>query len=254
MKINGIMLALLDIPAEHTEDYNRWYDLDHLAEHVSKGDVVMGRRYVATRQLRAAPGVLRSESTGGYPPYATIYSFGGPIDFMSDEAFGLWREMDRGIVKAGRYWREGSGRYAQRWRLADARARPSVLVAKEAVPHLAHRGVIVTLGRAPSVDRVDESVGWWDETHLVDLFAVPGLLGAMRFTPVDPANGELLLHILLCEDPPGDVMAGIDKAMRYQRAVGRYPAHGGIYEPIAFLPYERIVPLEYNFDISEEDR
>ena len=252
MKINGISVTLLDNPHEYNEEYNRSYEIDHLAEHVSKGDVVMGRRYVATRQLRAAPGVLRSEFTGGYPPYATIYSFGGPIDFMSEEALALWRDMDRGIVKAGRYWREGRASYGSRWRLAAARPRPSVLVAPEAIPHLAHRGMIVALGRAPSVDRIADSVAWWDNTHLPDLFAVPGLLAAMRFAPVEPSAGDLLLHILLCEDPPADVMAGIDKAMRYQHAVGRYPAHGGAYEPIAFLPYDRIVPLEYDFDISEE--
>ena len=39
MEINGMMLAMLDIPAWCTEEYNRWYDLDHLPEHVSKGDV-----------------------------------------------------------------------------------------------------------------------------------------------------------------------------------------------------------------------
>jgi hypothetical protein len=251
MEINGILLAMLEIPAEYTEDYNRWYDLDHLPEHVSKGDVIMGRRYVATRQLRDVPGVQRSEFTAGHPPYTTIYSFGGPVDFMSDEALGYWRDKDRGIIKAGRFWREGRGVHNSRWRVADAVTRPSVLVSKAAVPHLAHRGIIVAIGRAPSADRIDEAIDWWDRTHLVDLFAVPGLLAAMRFTHVDPAQADLLLHILLCEEPPGQVMAGIDRAMRYQGAVGRYPAHGGAYESIAFLPYDRIVPLEYDFDIGE---
>ena len=81
MQITGIKLALLDIPAELTDEYNRWYDLDHLPEHVSKGDVVAGRRYVADRELREAPGIKTDELTDGHPPYATIYSFGGPVDF-----------------------------------------------------------------------------------------------------------------------------------------------------------------------------
>ena len=51
MQLHGIMLALLDIPPELTEEYNRWYDLDHLPEHVSKADVAMARRYVAPRDL-----------------------------------------------------------------------------------------------------------------------------------------------------------------------------------------------------------
>jgi hypothetical protein len=63
----------------------------------------------------------------------------------------------------------------------------------------------------------------------------------------------VLIHILLCEGPPADVMAEIDKAMRYQQAVGRFPAHGGVYERMAFLPYNRIVPLEYDFDIPSDE-
>jgi hypothetical protein len=35
VKTEGMMLALLDIPAEYTEEYNRWYDLDHMPEHVA---------------------------------------------------------------------------------------------------------------------------------------------------------------------------------------------------------------------------
>jgi hypothetical protein len=253
VEVTGIALALLDIRSELTQEYNRWYDLDHLPEHISKADVVAGRRYVAPRELRSVPGVQPSEWLGGYPSYVTTYLFGGPLDFMSDEAQDLWRVKDRGIVKEGRYWNEGLLRHNSHWWLADAVTRPTVLVSKEAVPHLAHRGIILAVGKAPSADRVQEAVDWWDNTHLVDLFAVPGLLGAIRLAPVDPAHADVLLHVLLCEEPPADVMAGIDKAMRYQRAVGRFPAHGGVYERIAFLPYNRIVPLEYDFDIPSDE-
>jgi hypothetical protein len=252
VEINAIMLALLAIPAEYTQEYNRWYDLDHLPEHVSKADVLMGRRYVATRELREAPGIQPAELTHGHPPYATIYSFGGPLDFMSDEAQGLWRDKDRGIVKSGRFWREGRAVYTSRWRVAAARARPSVLVAHEAIPYLAHRGIIVALGRAPSADRVHEAVDWWETTHLVDLFAVPGVLAAIRCRPVGSAEPDALLHILLCEDAPADVMERLTDARRYHQAVGRYPAHGGVYESIAFLPYESIVPLSYDFDVGPD--
>jgi hypothetical protein len=253
VEINGLTLAMLDIPAELTQEYNRWYDLDHLAEHVSKADVIAGRRYVAPRQLRTVVGVQPSELTGGYPPYLTLYLFGGPLDFMSAEAQALWTDMDRGIVKAGRYWRAGRGVYGSRWRIADAVARPSVLVSEPAIPHLPHRGVIVALGKAPSPERVQDAIDWWDGTHLVDLFAVPGLLASIRCRPTGPTPGDQLLHVLLCEDAPATVMEGIAHEMRYQSAVGRFPAYGGVYESIAFLPYDRIVPLEYDFDISSEE-
>jgi hypothetical protein len=253
VEITGIAMALLDIRPELTQEFNRWYDLDHLAEHVSKGDVVAARRYVAPRPLRRAPGVQRSDWVGDYPPYMTMYLFGGPLDFMSDDALALWRDKDRWIVREGRYWIAGTVPHISRWRIADAVSRPSVLVSRDAVPHLAHRGIIIAVGRAPSADRVQEAVDWWDKTHLVDLFAVPGVLAAMRFTPVEADDADVLLHVLLCEQPPAEVMAGIEHSMRYQRAIGRFPAHGGVYERMAFLPYDRIVPLEYEFDIGDDE-
>ncbi len=77
MEINGISFNLLDIPAELTEEYNRWYDLDHIAEHISKADVLMGRRYVRPAAYRELDGIQVSDFLDGYPPYLTIYSFGG---------------------------------------------------------------------------------------------------------------------------------------------------------------------------------
>lgn len=246
-------LALLDMPAWCTKEYNRWYDLDHLPEHVSKADVLMGRRYVAPRDLLAVPGAVPSEWLGGYPPYLTTYWFGGPLEFTSDEALAGWRTKDRFIVKAGRFWQVGRVPHTSRWRVAETTTRPSVLVDKAAVPYLAHRGVIVAVGRAASPERLPEAVAWWDTVHLVDLFSQAGILAAIRFQPVDISHEGVMLHLLFCEDAPGVVMANIEAAMPYLRALGRFPAHGGVYQPMAFLPYQWIVPLQYDFDIGDPE-
>jgi hypothetical protein len=248
VEINGIMLAFLDIAPEFTQEYNRWYDLDHMPEHVAKHDVIMGRRYVAPKHLHEVEGAQVAEF--GHPPYVTLYFFGGPLDMMSKEARDGWTTTDAEIVRAGRYWKEGRGVSNTYWRLAASTARPSVLVQRRAVPHLNHRGIVVAWGKGRSVDDRQAALDWWDQTHLVDLFAVPGVLAALRFDPVAEANADQLLHIILCEDPPGEVMPRIDAAMKYAKAVGRYPAHKGAYESLAFLPYDRIVPLEYDFDFS----
>jgi hypothetical protein len=252
VEINALNLVFLDIPAEVSEDYNRWYDLDHMPEHVSKADVVMGRRYVAPKHLHGIEGSQPAEQVGGHPPYATIYFFGGPLDFMSDEAMAGWKTMDRGIVKQGRYWQKGRSTGGAKWRLEDAFARPSVLVSKPAIPHLNHRGVIFAIGRAPSVERRQEAVDWWTDIHLPDLFAVPGVMAALRGKP-ETADPDLVLHVLLCDDPPVEVMPRIEAAKGYASAIGRYPAYGGVYEPQGFLPYDRVVPLEYGFEFAATD-
>src|SRR5947209_10499423 len=163
MEVKGILLALLDVDAEYTEEYNRWYDLDHLAEHGSKRDVLTAKRYVAPRDLRE---VTDGTSTlpGGYPPYLTVYYL-GIDDFASEEAAALWTTKDRGIIKAGRFWRSGSVEFVGKWALAETIARPPVLVGEEAIPYVAHRGVIVAVGRAPSPDQRDDALRWWREIH-----------------------------------------------------------------------------------------
>jgi hypothetical protein len=246
MEVKGILLALLDVEPEYTEEYNRWYDLDHLAEHTSKPDVLTAKRYVAPRDLQELGGGGNA-LTAGHPPYLTIYYL-GIEDFAGGDAAALWTTKDRGIIKAGRFWRTGRVPFARRWRLAEAFTRPPILVSDEAVPYLAHRGVIVALGQARSADGRDDALRWWRETHLVDLLAVEGVLAALRFDPVTAEEQDLLLHVLLLGDDPVNVMPGIERALRYDEAVGRYPAHGGVYESIAFLPYRSIVPLEYDFD------
>jgi hypothetical protein len=256
MQVTGILLALLDMPPEHAEAYNRWYDLDHMPEHVAKDDILYGRRYVATTALRQSPGIESGPLTNGHPPYATIYSFGGPLDFAGDQATRGWTDLDRQITKAGRYWRQGSVALAGRFRLESARARPSVLVQERAVPHLAHRGIIVAIGRVGGAEDRAKAAEWWDRTRLVDLFTIPGLMAALRFSPVDgdrfsSVDGDqagLMLHVLLCDSPPPQVMAGVAAAEPGWRALGRWPAHDGSYEQLAFLPYEVIAPLEYGFD------
>jgi hypothetical protein len=253
VEINAILLTFLDVPAELTREFNRWYDLDHMPEHVAKADVLMGRRYVHSRGLRSSPGLLSSEEFGDQAPYAIVYFHGGPIDFASPEARELWRATDRVIVKAGRYWQVGGGRRGGRFRLGESFTRADVHVSAVAVPYIEHRGVIFAYGRPSAPETRDAAVAWWRDTHLPDLFAVPGVIAAMRFEPVagDPDEASML-HMLLCDEPVADVMAAIEESKRYTRAIGRFPAHAGVYEPTAFLPYDRIVPLEYDFDIGSD--
>jgi hypothetical protein len=252
MQVNGMHLAFLDIPKELTEEYNRWYDLDHMPEHVAKDDVLMGRRYVAPKYLVGHELNQESPFAGGHGPYLTIYSFGGPLDMESEEARAGWRTLDNGIVRAGRYWQAGRGVGGGRFRLEKAVARPDCLVQARAIPYLHHKGVIVALGKAPTPEGRAGAVAWWDDVHLPDLFAVPGVLAAIRGNPVEEDDDQIL-HVILCDRSPLEVLDGISAALKYAKAVGRYPAHRGAYESLCFVPFDTIVPLQYDFDLPDPD-
>jgi hypothetical protein len=74
------------------------------------------------------------------------------------------------------------------------------------------------------------------------------VLAALRGEPVGEDRADLVLHVLLLDDDPATVMPRVEAALRYARAVGRYPPHGGAYEPLAFVPYRLVRPLEYDFE------
>jgi hypothetical protein len=243
VRIDAITIALLDIHREHRR-FNRWYDLDHLPEHVSKADVLSGQRYVATGPTRRAAGVLAGPLTAGHPAYATIYSFGGPLDFRDDEAIAGWREKDRTIVKAGRYWLPGSVPHTSSWRSVEAHARGSVPISADAVPHLAHRSVVLSIGRVTDHAR---ATAWWDATQRDAILDLDGVLAVRRLAPADPERADLMLHMVLSERDPVTAIGALSELRAVQRLTGRFPAHGGEYEQVALLPYERIVPFQYDF-------
>lgn len=252
--MTGILFALLDIPVEDTDAYNRWYDLDHLPEHVAKDDVLWGRRYVATRAERQADGVRTGAATAGHPPYATVYALGGASPLDDPQVAAGWTELDRTLVRAGRFWRGGSVATAGRWALTGARARSSCPVRSEAVCNLAHRGIVVALGRATGSEReAAEAAGRWWEQQLGDpLLEVDGVLAVLAFRPVGRGPADRLLHILLCEGEPAEVMPAVAATGAGTTAAAdgsgpREPHRGGPYEPLALLPYRAIHPFEYGF-------
>lgn len=246
MRVTGISLAMLDISPEYAEEFNRWYDLDHMPEHLTRTNVIFGRRYVATPQLQALPGIRSGEAPPGHPPYLTIHSFGGPVDFTSDQGRADLERTDRAIIKAGRYWRRGQSVYNSHWRFAAAQSRSSVHVSEAAIPHLPHVGIVVAIGQAASPERLAEASAWWDTTQAGDIHDIPGVLATVRYSAADPDKPGQLLHLLLCHHPVGEVMADLTRVRRVQESVGRYPAHGGVYETLALLPYQAIVPLEHS--------
>ncbi len=192
MKVTGVMLALIDVPTELAQEYNRWYDLDHLPEHLSKADILTAGRYVASTELTKAPGVLAAELTGGHPLFATLYFFGGPLDFMGEEAAAGWRGTDRRIIKAGRYWQVGRSVHSSRWSWPTPWRVPRSTL--RLTPFLTWRTAESFWQWVVSfAERVPRSGGVGESVHLPDLLAVPGILAGLRFETVDASNRDLIV-------------------------------------------------------------
>jgi hypothetical protein len=243
MRVDAITIALLDVRSDHRH-FNRWYDLDHLPEHVSKADVVAGQRYVATGQTRRCPGVVAGAPTNGHPPYATIYSFGGPLDFRDEAALAGWRDKDRAIVRAGRYWLPGTLAHGSSWRPTATVTRRSIPISDDAVAYLPHRTVVMSIGRV--TDR-EQASSWWAATQRDSILDLDGVLAVRQMEPADAAGADLVLHLVYSEHDAVTTMSALDELRDVQRLTGRYPAHRGEYEVVALLPYERIVPFQYDF-------
>lgn len=234
MIIDGIALALLDVSDEAHAAYHRWYELDHLPEHLSKPDVV-----TATRYVQVAVDGVEAEGVDG-ARFATVYWLGGTTDFADDEVLGRWSEMDRELMRAGRFWQDVRVVRASRWRLRSADARPSIPISKEAIPHLGHVGVVISIGRHPAGGRARASE-WWHATQQRELLDVAGVGAILEFEPIDGADE--LLHLVLCTEDARNVVEGMQDLRALHRRLARYPAFRGEYETTTTLPLRRLLPL-----------
>ena len=60
---SGLLLVMMDIDPEHEEDFNRWYDEEHVPERMAIPGFLTGRRYRAVE---------------GGPKYLAIYEIKSP--------------------------------------------------------------------------------------------------------------------------------------------------------------------------------
>ena len=236
MEIKGAVLAFVDVAPELTEDYNRWYDLDHLPTHISRPEVIAGRRYVADKELKALRRNVGMEALrNGEGAYFTTY-------LTNTTAFDDYRvsgrELDRGLNRAGRMWRQGFVPYAGYYRVTGTYAAEDIPVVPEAIPHLGHRGIVVVIGDAKDVDAAKS---WWEGAGLPGALAVESVHGAIAFEADAAEEAGRLAYMLLVETDPAD--AALNAAL--DAALGP-PAD--IWTPLVTAPVRAVRPFEYDFE------
>lgn len=73
-KSPGLLLVMMEIPPEHEEEFNRWYNEEHVPERLSIPGIVRARRF------QAIEGSLK---------YLALYELESP-DVLDTDAYKYW--------------------------------------------------------------------------------------------------------------------------------------------------------------------
>jgi len=179
---SGLLAVWTDIPAAMEEEFNAWYDTEHVPERLSVPGILSAERYVAVE---------------GQPKYLALYE-------CTDERV-LQSEAYLKILKPGTPWTRrvtphfiNSSRcvYRQLLSLGNPPAQPAKAV------------LTVRMNVAAEDDR--EINEWYNTDHLPALAKVPGVVRARRYVAVEGDSKYLALYEL--ENPQVVSSAAWDKA------------------------------------------
>ena len=230
MQATGIIFAGLDCDADSIEEWNRWYDLEHVPPNVSMPGVMLGRRYVATPDLH---GCRVADATSGFAhgrgTFLTIYTLcGDPANAFADMTVlrdKLYAGNRMTFPPEKKAVREGDVLGLQ-WAVADA----SRSCVAEDVPFIGHTSLLVVQRRGES------AVGaWYRETWAPAVVALDGVHGVMSLTSA--TREGLDLDIVFLE---GDAVA-------QTRIIRATAPHHGDATIVLDAPFVLIDPLRYPF-------
>jgi len=173
----GLLLAMMDIPAEIEAEFNDWYDTEHIPERLA----IPGFR-----------GARRYRSIEGGPAYQALYDLDS-VAVLDQPEYGRLREnqSERTQRIAPQFRNLYRGVYTQIY--------PEGATA-EAAP--AGTAALLLVGIAPPPGHEEEFDAWYNTEHIPALAAVPGVLRARRFAPVDGSTRYLAVYELAGPEVP----------------------------------------------------
>jgi hypothetical protein len=156
----GLLAVWMDVPADLEDDFNRWYNEEHLRDRMAFPGFLRVRRYV---------------SVSGAPKYVALYDLGDGA--MSSESYLKARANPTDWTK-----KVGSGlttnirnEYVLQKQIGDSPTTPA--------PYL----LLVCLESDEAHDA--EVIEWHDNEHLAALQSVPGCHSAKRYRATDLTPG-----------------------------------------------------------------
>ncbi len=155
--MKGLLLTMTEPPRAMEEEFNAWYDSEHLPERLSIPGFSSARRWVDPR----AP--------TGTSKYLATYELDSPQVLETPEY----------LAHVGEHFTPWSKRCLsacvlfRRWACAQ-------ILPGDARPDAAARALFIACGDAPA-EHEAEFNRWYDTEHIPLLSAVPGVLSARRF-------------------------------------------------------------------------
>jgi hypothetical protein len=186
-KRRGLLAASMDIPADYEDEFNRWYNTEHLQERVGIPGFFNGRRYISLEGKPKYFALYETEEPGVLTGNAYKKILENPTPW-TQKTMGLFQNFVRNIYEE--IFSYGS---------------PS----REGTPYVLTGRLDIT------PDKEREFNDWYNEDHIPALCKVPGVRSAKRYQVVQGTPKYLAVYQL---DNP-DVINGEDwaKARDYGR-------------------------------------
>jgi hypothetical protein len=164
--MRGLLLTITEPPPQMEEEFNAWYDAEHIPERNSISGFISSRRWTC------------AEAKPGDGKYLATYELVSPAALTTPEYmahvgdnFTPWSKRCLGAAVVFR-----------RWALTET-GRPHTSMAEPARADA--RALFISAGDIPS-EHEEEFNRWYNEEHCLLISKVPGVLRARRF--FDPAG------------------------------------------------------------------
>jgi hypothetical protein len=173
----GLLLAMTDIPAEVEAEFNDWYDTEHVPERIAIPGFRSAQRFQAIEGGPKYQALYDLESVAvlDTPEYKRLRETASE---RTNRIMPQFRNLHRGIYT--QIFPEGAA----------------------AEPAPAGTTALLLVGIAPPPGYEEEFEAWYNLEHLPYLAAVPGVLRARRFAPVDGSKNYLAVYELADADVP----------------------------------------------------
>jgi len=228
MQPTGIICAVLDCDADSIEQWNRWYDLEHVPPNVSMQGVMLGRRYVSPPELHELRTADAASGFGNrHGTFVTIYTLCEPpletVGRMSTLREKLYAENRMNFPPEKKVVRDGGALV-----LVSGVSSKELALPVEDIPFLGHTAVILVQRRAS--DAVAE---WYRTEWSSKVVEVDGVHGVMSLRYEGKTGEEL------------DVVFMEGDAVALTKAVRAAAPHHGDATIVADAPFLLIDPLRY---------